>query len=68
MRIERSGPITIEDLESMTREELHDYAVQFKEGLWRAEAAEYGENSPQAESVREMSIESIKAALLFRPV
>lgn len=59
---------SIEMLESMTKEELHGYALKFKEQLWRAEAAEYGENSPQAESVKEMSIETIKASLLLRPI
>ena len=68
MKIERSGPITQKDLESMTREELHEYAVQFKERWWRTLAAECGKDSPEVESVKEMSIESIKAALLLRPV
>jgi hypothetical protein len=59
---------SIEMLESMTKEELHDYAEKFKERLWRAEAAEHGKNSPQAKSVEEMSIETIKACLLLRPI
>ena len=58
----------IEILESMTREQLHDYAVKFKERLYQAQVAEYGKDSPQAESVKELSIETIKASLLFRPL
>ena len=58
----------IDELESMTREQLHDYAVNFKKRMYQTEVAEHGENSPQAKSVKEMSIETIKASLLLRPI
>ena len=46
----------------MDPEERNHYAESFKESTYKLYVQKYGKNSPEAESIKEMDIDLLKAA------